>query len=189
MKKSLLIAAGLATMVTLAGCPSDPTPGQPSTPTATPTPVQSNSPDPTPTDSPTPTPTATPEGPKPPLATPTPPANQGFSLVSATAVEASDKRFSYDYTIVGTGFGAVADYNYFQIEDSASTVKLIENGVVKNNVEITNVVITPTEIKFRWVPPFGAPTDQNLIKVNYLQNAGGLKVSSTVRLAVPGDGV
>ncbi len=192
MKKSLLIAAGLTMMVTLAGCPSDPTPGQPTTPSATPSPGETSSPDPTPSTDPTVAPTANPTPvptPQQPLATPTPPVNQGFSLVSAVAVESKEKPFSYDYTIVGTGFGTAADYSYFQIEDSSATIKVVDNGAIKSNVEVQNVVITPTEIKFRWVPPFGAPTDQNLIKVNYLLSGESQKVSSTVRLAVPGDGV
>lgn len=132
MKKSLLIAASLATMVTLSACGPGPAGPSPS-PSASPSESASPSPEPSasPSESPSPDPsvTPTPEPSQSALPTPTPPANLGFSLTGATANAAP--QFRTDYTITGTGLGAIADYKLLQIENSGATVIIVNEGVAK----------------------------------------------------------
>lgn len=183
MKKSLLIAASLATMVTLSACgpgPAGPSPSPSASPSesATPTPGPSESPSETPMPSATPTPAPSQSA----LPTPTPPANLGFSLATATATKTPN--FRYNFVITGTGLGAVADYKELQIRSSDATIKLVENGTARNTVEVSNVEITPTQISFTWLPPLGSVTNQDLLDVTYILTSNDAKNSSTVRLSV-----
>lgn len=187
MNKSLFIAAGFALMVTLTGCPgSNPgqTPGPSPSVSATPTPEESSSTEPTPvpsTSAPISTPTPLPSG----SALPTPvPGDTALTLTAATAVKQSD--FSYVFTITGTNLGAIADYSYLQIESSDATLVLVRSGQSQHNgVELKEAVsVTPTSISFRWLPPNGAPTNNDLIKLNFLKNSQTVQNSTTVRLSV-----
>ncbi|MGV3525677.1 MAG: hypothetical protein ACO1RX_15755 [Candidatus Sericytochromatia bacterium] len=188
MNKSLLLAASLAMMVSLTGCPSTPTqpnpgasPSASATPSAEPTPSMdpgaSATPDPTPTTEPTAGPTA--------LPTVDPGGNVGFSLTSATATK--QPNFSYRFVITGTGLGAVADYNQLQVQSSDATITLVENGQAKAaNVELKEMAtIAGNQLSFTWLPPNGAPTNNDMIKLTYGKKGGeaGL-ISTNVRLTV-----
>lgn len=181
MKKTLVFTAALAATMMITACPGPnaPTPSESPTPTesTSPEPSESASPEPSESASPEPSESASPE----PTPSETPDANVGFALTSATA--SKGEKFRYNFNIAGVGLGVIADYSSLQIESSGSTVTIIENGVAKNNVEITNVVVTPTSISFTWLPPNGAPTDQDLVKVDY-QRAGENAESTSVRLTV-----
>ena len=196
MKKHLLIAASLAATLMLAACPAEtPNPAGPdaqpsaapsSTPSAEPS-MDPGTPDPQPSADPQPQPTmnpSEPEQPEIPVASSNP--NAGSSLNSAVATQLP--RFRYRFEIAGEGLGAIADYNSLQVVASGATVNIIEGGVAKNNVEISDVAVTPTSIAFTWLPPNGAPTDQDLIRIDY-ERAGEDRESTSVRLSVPGDGV
>jgi hypothetical protein len=184
MKKILVLTASLAATMMITACPGpNDSPGP--MPSTTPTPAESTLP--LPSESPTPSESASPmpsSSPTTPEATPTPAETEspvGFSLTTATASQLP--RFRYQFTIAGTDLGVIADYTTLQVVSSDATVKIIENGVAKNNVEISNVVVTPTSISFSWLPPNGAPTDQDLIKVDY-QRAGSDRESTSIRLTV-----
>lgn len=194
MKKSLSIIASMAVLVALAGCPggspntnTSPTPS-PSASSSNPNPGTSATPDPgtsaTPTPGPTgPTATPTPLPSGSALPTPPPPTNLGFSITGATAVKQSD--FSYIFTISGTDLGAVGDYSNLEAEVSGSTVKLVSNGqALVNNVELRSLTIAPGSITFRWLPPNGAPTANDFVKLNYTKNNDSAKSSSGIRLSV-----
>lgn len=194
MKKSLSIIASMAALVALAGCPggspntnTSPTPS-PSASSSTPNPGTSATPDPgtsaTPTPGPTgPTATPTPLPSGSALPTPPPATNTGFSITGATAVKQSD--FSYVFTISGTDLGAVGDYSNLEAEVSGSTVKLVSNGQsLVNNVELRALTIAPGSITFRWLPPNGAPTPNDFVKLNYTKNNDSAKTSTGIRLSV-----
>jgi len=180
MKKFLVLTASLAATMMITACPGpndpSPTPAESPTPTESTLPLPSESPEPAESASPTPS-----ESPEAPEATPTPEATEGFALTTATANELP--RFRYQFTIAGTNLGSVADYTRLQVVSSGATVTIINNGAAKNNVEVSDVSVTPTGIVFTWVPPNGAPTDQDLIKVDY-QRAGESKSSTSIRLTV-----
>lgn len=182
MKKFLVLTASLAATMMITACPgpNEPTPSESPTPTESSSPAPTESPDPTespvPESSPMPVPTTAPTIP---VASSGPAV--GFSLTTATASKLP--KFRYGFTIAGTDLGAIGDYRNLQITSSGATVKIIENGVVKNNVEITDVIVTPVAISFTWLPPTGAPTDQDLIKVDY-ERAGDTEQSTSVRLTV-----
>jgi len=191
MKKSLYIIASVALIVTLAGCPGNP-PNPPASPS--PSPVESPTSGPTdePVSTPTPggtTPTANPGSTPTPLPagsalpTPPPPSNTGFSITGATAVKQPD--FSYVYTLNGTDLGTIGDYANLQVEVSGSTVTLVQNGQSRvNGVDLKDLNISPTGISFRWVNPFGAPTSNDLVKLNYTKNNEQPKTSTAIRLSV-----
>lgn len=179
MKKTLAFTAALAATMMITACPgpNEPTPSESPTPTESTSPEPTESSEPTPSESSEPTPSESSE----PTPSASPDENIGFSLTSATA--SKGEKFRYNFNITGTGLGILADYTSLQIESSGSTVTIIENGVAKNNVEITGVVVTPTSISFTWLPPNGAPTDQDLVKIDY-QRAGEDAESTSVRLTV-----
>lgn len=188
MNKSLLTIASLALMVTLAGCPG----GNPSQPNP------SSNPSETPSVTPSETPATTEPGSSSnpgttPVATPTPitdalptpvPGNTSLTLTAASAVKQSD--FSYVFTITGTGLGTIADYSTLQVEASDSTVILVRNGVSQHNgIEIKEAVsVTPSSITFRWLPPNGAPTNNDLVKLTYTKMGSNQQISTDVRMAV-----
>ncbi|PKL79259.1 MAG: hypothetical protein CVV27_02100 [Candidatus Melainabacteria bacterium HGW-Melainabacteria-1] len=185
MKKSLFIAAGVALMVTLSGCPGGTT-NQPN-PSANPSASPSEEPTATPTPSEGPTSTPTP-----PLSTPTPlpsgsalptpePGPVGFSISGATATKQSD--FTFIFNITGTDLGAIADYQILQVENSGSTIELVRDGKFTPNVELRELSITPTGITFRWLTPFGAPTSNDLLRLHYTKVGETTKNSTSVRLS------
>lgn len=179
MKKFLVLTASLAATMMITACPGpndSPTPSESPTPTESASPAPSESPEPEESASPTPS-----ESPEAPEATPTPEVTEDFSLTTATATQ--QPRFRYQFTIAGTNLGAIADYTRLQVVSSGATVTIIDNGVAKNNVEVSDVSVTPAGIVFTWLPPNGAPTDQDLIKVDY-QRAGETKSSTSIRLTV-----
>ncbi len=191
MNKSLITLAGLALMVTLAGCPSSGNnPGQPSpspsgSATATPSPGPSDSGTPSPAPSGTPTATPTPiQTPSPlpsgsALPTPDPGSATGFTVTGATATKQSD--FSYIYTITGTGLGAAADYRLLQIEVGGSTKVLVSNGqIAADNIEVTGISVAAGQITLRWK---NTPTSNDLVKFNYQRNNEEAKTSTAVRLS------
>lgn len=192
MKKSLGIFASLALLVSLAGCPggnpstpSSPSPS-PSTapsadPSATPTPGPSSTPTTNPTSGPTATPTPLPSGSA--LPTPPPANNTGFSITGATAVKQSD--FSYIFTVTGTDLGNVGDYSLLQADVSGATITLVANGQSRvDGTELREVSVSPTSVTFRWLNPLGAPTANDLVKLNYQKNNDSMKTSTSVRLSV-----
>ena len=189
MKKSLYIIASLALMVTLAGCPGSSNPNQPGaspspTPSATPTDVVSPTPTPVETQTPPPatsTPTPLPSGSA--LPTPVPPSNTGFSVTGASAIKQPD--FSYIYTLSGTDLGTVGVYANLQVEVSGSTLTLVQGGQAKvNGIDLKDLSVTPAAITFRWVNPFGAPTANDLVRLNYTKNGEQPKTSTAIRLSV-----
>lgn len=183
MKKTLVFTAALAATLLITACPgpNEPTPSESPTPTETSSPEPAESSEPTPSETSEPTPSETAE----PTPSASPDTNVGFSLTSATA--SKGERFRYTFNIAGTALGIIADYSSLQVTASGATVKIIENGVAKNNVEVSGVVVTPTSISFTWLPPNGAPTDQDLVKIDY-QRAGEAAESTSVRLTVQ-DGI
>lgn len=180
MNKTLILTAALAATMMITACPgpNNPTPSESPTPTesTSPEPTESTSPEPSESSEPTPSESSDPEIP---VASPEPGA--GFALTSATASKAPN--FRYTFNIAGTSLGSLADYSDLQVTASGATVKIITNGVAKNNVEVTGVAVTPTSISFTWLPPNGAPTDQDLIKITY-QRSGEESESTSVRLTV-----
>ncbi len=193
MNKTLLLTAALAATL-LTACPGPSDSGTPE-PSATPTAMESAEPTPTPEPEATPTPAGTPapvvtpepgepEQPTIPVASSDP--NAETTLTSATATQ--QPRFRYTFNIAGTGLGAIADYTTLQVTASGATVKIIQNGVAVNNVEVSGVAITPTSVSFTWLPPNGAPTDQDLIRIDY-QRGDDDRESTSVRLTVTNDGV
>lgn len=183
MKKVLVLTAALAATMMITACPG---PNEP-TPSESPMPTESTSPEPTESTSPEPTESTSPETPDPsesneptePEASADPAAS--FELTAASATQLP--KFRYGFTIEGTALGTIGDYTSLQVTASGATVKIIENGVAKNNVEITDVVVTPSTITFTWLPPNGAPTDQDLIKIDS-QRLGEAAESTSVRLTV-----
>lgn len=122
-----------------------------------------------------------------PTALPTvdPGANVGFSLTTATATK--QPNFSYRFVITGTGLGAIADYDQLQVQSSDATIKLVENGQVKAaNVELKEMAsIAGNQLIFTWLPPNGAPTNNDMIMLTYGKKGGEAGLSSTnVRLTV-----
>lgn len=193
MKKSLLIAASLAMMVTLAGCPGEETPTNPSNPnpstSPSPSPGESSEPtEPTEPGEPTPEPTMAPTS-NPgtqPSALPTlePSGNQSVSLTSAQAVR-NPQDFTYRYTVTGTGFTSIEDLAVLRFFSSDATIDLVRDGQARINVEIREVNVSENEISFVWLPQLGAPTQNDSVHFTY-QRSGDETVqrSSTLRLNV-----
>lgn len=181
MKKSLLIAASMAMMVTLMGCPSE-TPSQ----TASPEPSASASatPEPTPSEEPSEAPSETPSTPEStpaPSVLPTLEPGTGITLTSATAKKNAD--FSYTFTIMGSGLGSTADYQFLKVNNSGATITLIDNGMVR---EADSDVKTPVEIKdnmitFTWA---ATPTGEDALSIDYQLKDSDRQSSSNVRLSV-----
>ncbi|MBF2053804.1 MAG: hypothetical protein IGS03_10135 [Candidatus Sericytochromatia bacterium] len=194
MKKSLLLAASLAMIVTLAGCPGEENPSTPSSPnpSASPSPGESSVPtepgQPGEPGKPTPTPTMVPTS-NPgsqPSALPTlePSGNQTVSLTSAQAVR-NPQDFTYRFTVTGTGFTSIEDLAVLRFFSSDATIDLVRDGQARINVEIREVNVSENEISFVWLPQLGAPTQNDSVHFTY-QRIGDDTVqrSSTLRLNV-----
>lgn len=186
MKNTIKLMASLSLVATLVACgpatpaqkpePSKAPPAAvtpPSAPVATPTPVSAT---PTPV---APVATPTPVAPSSPtsssIATPPPPKDAAFSLGTASAMKNSD--FSYTVTITGNGMGVPADYKFLQVKFSSATIALIADGAPRQNVELSEVSLTATELKFRFKfesPPVGG--DQ--IELSF-EKVGAATASST----------
>lgn len=194
MTKSLLIAASLALMVTLAGCPGDENPSTPSTPgpsasTEPGEPTPSTDPgEPTEPVEPTPSPTPTTTPPtSQPSALPTlnpGGSNPSVSLSSAQAVR-NPQDFTYRFTVTGTGFTSIADLASLRFFSSDATIDLVRDGAARINREIREVNVSANEISFVWMPQLGAPTQHDSVWFTY-QRAGdsGVMRSSSLRLSV-----
>jgi len=196
MNKSLLIAASLAMMVTLAGCPGESNgPSTPATPSTEPS-EQPTEPGEQPTEPgeqpsepggpATPGPTPTPAAPVvQPSALPAlnPVGNVSVTLTSAQAVKQAD--FTYRFTITGSGFTGIEDLALLRFYSSDATLDLVTNGQARLNVEVREVNVSESQISFVWLPQLGAPTNNDAVWFLYRNQSGSAETrSSTLRLAV-----
>lgn len=185
MKNTMKLMASLSLAASLVACgpaPTAPKPSNSSTQSAAPTAAPTATPTAAPTAAPTATPTAAPPTATPtvaPLPTIAPDPNAAFSLGTASATK--NPNFSYTVTITGTGWGTLADYKFFQVKFSEATIPLIVDGQSKEGLELSNVTLTPTELKFtfKFANP---PVASDMIQLTFEKTGQSGAKSTEIRL-------
>lgn len=109
-----------------------------------------------------------------------------LELEVVTAVKRPD--FSYDFLISGENLGLLLDAQMVQVEIGGATKKLIEQGQIKTDVELTKLELDGDDLYFNWKYP-GAPTDRDRVQIDYILKGSTLRESKVLRLIVPFDEV